>query len=148
MRLSDFASRLRISETGLIGLQCRRKVALRRLHVAAPFVQDREIALPKRVLGVGLRQRREDGDALLERSERAFEIALRDLNVANALMGDRQLTLRVAVIGIGFGEPVSDREALLERFESFGKMTLRHLYVADLDVRNRKVGLRFHILRL
>jgi len=55
---------------------------------------DGEIALPARIVRVGLRQALSDGEAAAERFQRAFKIALCHLHVADLVGGHRQIVCR------------------------------------------------------
>jgi hypothetical protein len=56
-----------------------------------PYKGHREIALPLRIARIGLRDALGNGEAVLERFQRAREIALRLLHIANLFVGDRQI---------------------------------------------------------
>ena len=98
---SDFARRSANGEAVGIGFQRGFEIALRHLHVADLVVADREIALPARIAGVGLRQALANGEAVGIGFQRGFEIALRHLHVADLVVADREIALPARIAGVG-----------------------------------------------
>ena len=80
-------------------------------------MDDRQIALPSGVAGVGLGQPLGDGEAVAVGFQRARRVALRHQHVADLVVRHRQIALPSGVAGVGLGEALGDGP---------GEFVLRH----------------------
>ena len=111
------------------------------VRVGELSVNYREIALPTRIAGVGLRQTLGYGEIVGIGFQRGFEIALRHLHIADPVVADREIALPTRIAGVGLRQTVSNGEAVGIGFQRPLKIALRQLHVADLFVADREIAL-------
>jgi hypothetical protein len=75
----------------------------------------RQIALPRCILRISLRQPPPDGETIAVRLQRVREFALLELDVADSFVVVGKVALPLAIIGGGLGQAVANGEGRLER---------------------------------
>src|SRR5262245_1171119 len=77
-------------------------------RVANIFVRDAEIALPARIIGVGLGEPIGNDEFGSVGLQRCYKVTLSEKHVADLVVQTAETVLPVSVAGVGYGEPISN----------------------------------------